>query len=139
MRQGRRTSRRIVMVTTDRNGLHHPILDGRYDGSSQAQRTVEGLRSKTLELLEYGYWGYFSDLHHEPAGQTILATRSVTFSVTPHLVRLPHLPSAVALHCHLQTVTSMTDCRSHDGPSCRFVMKIREVAPVPIFQEFMCF
>ena len=25
-------------------------LDGRYDGSSQAQRSVEGLRFKTLEL-----------------------------------------------------------------------------------------
>ncbi|TMW96758.1 hypothetical protein EJD97_006840 [Solanum chilense] len=34
---------------------------------------------------------------------------------------------------------SMTDHRSHDGPSCRFVMKIREVVLVPIFQEFKCF
>ncbi|TMW88889.1 hypothetical protein EJD97_017946 [Solanum chilense] len=34
---------------------------------------------------------------------------------------------------------NVTDLRSHDGPSCRFVMKIREVAPVPIFQEFKCF
>ncbi|TMX04338.1 hypothetical protein EJD97_009701 [Solanum chilense] len=34
---------------------------------------------------------------------------------------------------------SVTDRRSHDGPSCRFFMKIREVAPVPIFQEFKCF
>ena len=31
------------------------------------------------------------------------------------------------------------DLRVHDGPSCRFVMKIREVVPVPIFQEFKCF
>ena len=31
-------------------------LDGKYDRSSQAQRSVEGLRSKTLKLLEYGYW-----------------------------------------------------------------------------------
>ena len=35
--------------------------------------------------------------------------RSITLSVTPHLVRLPHLPSAAALRCHLWTVTSMTD------------------------------
>ena len=35
--------------------------------------------------------------------------RSVTFSVTPHLVRLLHLPSAIALRCHLRIVTSMTD------------------------------
>ncbi|TMW83652.1 hypothetical protein EJD97_001074 [Solanum chilense] len=27
----------------------------------------------------------------------------------------------------------------HDGPSCWFVMKIREVIPVPKFQEFKCF
>ena len=49
-------------------------LDGRYDGSSQAQRSVEGLRSKTLELLEFGYWDYFSYLHNEPAGWTVMAT-----------------------------------------------------------------
>ncbi|TMX03919.1 hypothetical protein EJD97_012987, partial [Solanum chilense] len=30
---------------------------------------------------------------------------------------------------------NVTDRRIHDGPSCRFVMKITEVAPVPIFQE----
>ena len=34
-------------------------LDGWYDGSSEAQRSVEGLRFKTLKLLEYGYWDYF--------------------------------------------------------------------------------
>ena len=70
----------------DRHGLRHPILDeissaslfitldGRYDGSLAAQRSVEGLRSKTLELLEYWYWDYFSDLHDEPAGRTVMAT-----------------------------------------------------------------
>ena len=42
MRLGRRTSWRIVVVTTDRNGLRRPIssaalfitLDGKYDGPS---------------------------------------------------------------------------------------------------------
>ena len=34
---------------------------------------------------------------------------------------------------------NVTDHRSHDCPSCRFVMKIREEVPVPIFQEFKCF
>ena len=29
--------------------------------------------------------------------------------------------------------------RFYDGPSCRFVMKFREVIPVPIFQELKCF
>ena len=35
--------------------------------------------------------------------------RTVTSFVTPHLVRLPHLPSAAALLCHLRTVTSTMD------------------------------
>ncbi|TMW85639.1 hypothetical protein EJD97_022779 [Solanum chilense] len=29
--------------------------------------------------------------------------------------------------------------RAYDGPSCRFVMKFREVIPVPRFQELKCF
>ncbi|TMW98329.1 hypothetical protein EJD97_004185 [Solanum chilense] len=33
---------------------------------------------------------------------------------------------------------SMTVRHVYDGPSCRFVMKFREVVPVPIFQEFKC-
>ncbi|TMW88995.1 hypothetical protein EJD97_017788 [Solanum chilense] len=33
----------------------------------------------------------------------------------------------------------VTDLRSLDGLSCWFVMKIREVVPVPKFQEFKCF
>ena len=49
-------------------------FDDRYEGSSQAQRSVEGLCSITLELLEFGYWDYFSDLHDEPAGRTIMDT-----------------------------------------------------------------
>ena len=85
------------------------ILDSRYDGYSLAQRYVEGLRSKTLELLKYGYWTtsliFMTNPQHRPAW----IRRSVTLSVTSHLVRLPHLPSAAALHCHLRTVTSMTD------------------------------
>ena len=35
--------------------------------------------------------------------------RSVTHSVTPHLVKIPHLPSAAALRCHVRTVTSTTN------------------------------
>ena len=33
----------------------------------------------------------------------------------------------------------VTVCRVYNGLSCRFVMKFREVVPVPIFQEFKCF
>ena len=77
--------RRTVVDTTDRRGLRRPILgaisspaffiplDGKYDGPSWAQWSVEGLRSKTLQLLESGYWDHFSDLHDEPAGRTVIA------------------------------------------------------------------
>ena len=34
---------------------------------------------------------------------------------------------------------SMTVRRVYDGPSCRFVMKFREVIPVPRFQELKYF
>ncbi|TMW88280.1 hypothetical protein EJD97_018772 [Solanum chilense] len=34
---------------------------------------------------------------------------------------------------------SVTDHRIHDGPSCRFIMKIIELVSVPIFQEFKFF
>ncbi|TMW80804.1 hypothetical protein EJD97_014952 [Solanum chilense] len=33
----------------------------------------------------------------------------------------------------------VTDHRSHDGPSCWFAMKFREVVPVPKLQKFKCF
>ena len=75
---GRRTSRRIVVVTTDRHGLCRPILMQFLlllsSLPSTAQRSVEGLRSKTLQLFEYGYWDYFSELHDEPAGWTVIDT-----------------------------------------------------------------
>ena len=32
-----------------------------------------------------------------------------------------------------------TVCRVYDGPSCRFIMKFREVIPVSIFKELKCF
>ena len=49
-------------------------LNGKYDGSSLTRRSVDGLRSKTLKLLEYGYLDYFSKLHDEPAGLTVMDT-----------------------------------------------------------------
>ena len=63
-------------------------LDVKYDGSSQTRRSVEGLRSKTLKLLEYGYWDYFSELQDEPAGRTVTVTTDLRGLVTPHLVNL---------------------------------------------------
>ena len=111
------------MVTTDRHGLHRPILvqfllllsslHGKYDRSSQTRRSVEGLCFTTLKLLEYGYWDYFSELHDEPAGRTVIDTTDRHKLRNPHLVRLPHLPSAAALRCHLRTVASTMDRHKH--------------------------
>ena len=84
-------------------------LDGRYDGSSQEQRSVKDLCFKTFELLEFGYWttslNFMTNLHDGPSW----IIRSVMHSVTPHLVRIPHLSSAAALRCQLRTVTGTTN------------------------------
>ncbi|TMW94112.1 hypothetical protein EJD97_010729, partial [Solanum chilense] len=87
------------------------ILDGRYDKSSYTQRYVEGLRSITLKLLEFGYWDYFSDLHDEPAVWTIMAT---TVRHTLHNPTPGHTsPSSFS---SFTTIPPM-DCQRQDGPS----------------------
>ncbi|TMW83610.1 hypothetical protein EJD97_001219, partial [Solanum chilense] len=122
-RLDRRTMRRIVVVMTDRHGLRRPILDaissaalfitldGRYDGSSQVQRSVEGLRSKTLELLEYGYWDYFSELHDELAGRTVMDT------TVRHAFRNPTLGQTSPYSFSSYTTLPPTDRHEHDAPS----------------------
>ncbi|TMW84860.1 hypothetical protein EJD97_024232, partial [Solanum chilense] len=82
-------------------------LDGRYYGSSHAQRSVEGLRSKTLELLEFGYWDYFSDLHDEPAGQTVM-TKTVR-----HALRNPTLGQNSSSSFSSCTTMQPTDRHEH--------------------------
>ena len=111
------------MVTTDHHGLRHPIpvqfllllffitLDGKYDGPSQAQRSVEGLRYKTLQLLEYGYWDYFSELHDEPAGRTVIDTTN------RHGLRNPTLGQTYPSSFSSCTMLTLTDRHEHDGPS----------------------
>ncbi|TMW83005.1 hypothetical protein EJD97_003368, partial [Solanum chilense] len=123
MRMDRRTSRWIVVVTTDRHGLRRPILDeissaalfitldGRYDGFLRAQRSVEGLHSKTLKHFEYGYWGYFSDLHDEPTGRTVMAT------TVCHVFRNPTLGQTSPSSFSSCTTLPPTDRRKHDGAS----------------------
>ncbi|TMW84932.1 hypothetical protein EJD97_024113, partial [Solanum chilense] len=86
-------------------------LDGRYDGSSQAQRSVEGLRSKTLELLEYGYWDYFSELHDETAGRTVMDT------TVHHAFRNPTLGKTSPYSFSSCSMLPPTDRHEHDGPS----------------------
>ncbi|TMW81140.1 hypothetical protein EJD97_011605, partial [Solanum chilense] len=122
-RLDRWTSRRIIVVTTDGHALRRPILDkisfvalfitldGRYDRSLRARRSVEGLRSKTHELLEYGYWGYFSDLHDEPAGRTVMAT------TVRHIFRNPTLGKTSPSSFSSCTTLPPTDHNKHNGPS----------------------
>ncbi|TMW82654.1 hypothetical protein EJD97_005469, partial [Solanum chilense] len=122
-RLDQRTSRRIVVVTTDRLGLRRPILDAissdalfitpddRYDGSSQAQWSVNGLRSKTLELLEYRYCDYFSELYDEPVGRTVMDT------MVRHTFRNPTLGQTSLSSFSNCTTLPPTDRHEHDGPS----------------------
>ncbi|TMW95434.1 hypothetical protein EJD97_008837 [Solanum chilense] len=87
------------------------ILDDRYDGSSPEQRSVEGLRSITLELLEFGYWDYFSDLHDKPAGRTVMTTTVRQALCNPTLGQTS--PSSFSNFTTMQP----TYCHGHDGPS----------------------
>ncbi|TMX00502.1 hypothetical protein EJD97_000688, partial [Solanum chilense] len=120
-RLGRRTSRWVVVVTTGHHGLRRPILCKFFycslhyprwhvDGS-QAQRSVEGLYSITIELLEFRYWDYFSDLHDEPAGQTIMAT------TVRHALRNPTLCQTSPSSFSSFTTMPPTDRHGHDRPS----------------------
>ncbi|TMX00274.1 hypothetical protein EJD97_001096, partial [Solanum chilense] len=122
MRLGRRTSRWVVVVTMGRHGLRRPILensssalfitlDSRYDGSSHSQRSVKGLRSITLDLLEFGYWDYFSDLHDEPEGRTVMAT------MVRHALRNPTLGETSPSSFRSFTMMPPTDRHRLDGPS----------------------
>ena len=72
---------------------------------------TDRLRSKTLKLLEFGYWDYFFDLHDELVGWTVMATTVRYGFRNPTLGQTSYLPSAAALRCHLRIVTRMTDPR----------------------------
>ena len=86
-------------------------LDGRYDGSSEEERSVEGLRSKTIELLEFGYWDYFSELHDEPAGRTVIDTTDC------HGLRNPTLGQTSPSSFSSYTTMQPTDRHMHGAPS----------------------
>ncbi|TMW91175.1 hypothetical protein EJD97_014679, partial [Solanum chilense] len=86
-------------------------LDGRYDGSLQAQRSVEGLHSKRLKLLEFGYWDYLSELHDEQARRTIMAT------TVRHALRNPTLGQTSPSSFSFCTTVPPMDRHGHDEPS----------------------
>ena len=116
-------------LTTDRRGHNGPswtpsshtyaissaalftTLDGKYDGPSQAQRSVESLRFKTLQLLEYGYWDYFSELYDERAGRTVIDTMDC------HKLRNPTLGETFSSSFSSFTTLTPADRHKHDGPS----------------------
>ena len=86
-------------------------LDDRYDGSSQAQRSIEGLRSITLELLEFWYWDYFFDLHGKPARLTVMDT------TVHHALRNPTLGQNSPFFFSSYTTMPTSDRHGHDEPS----------------------
>ena len=108
---------------TDRRGFRRPILgaissaaffiplDGKCDGPSQARRSVEGLRYKILQLLEFGYWDHFSDLHDGPAGRTVMAMTD------RHKLRNPTLGQTSPSSFSSFSTLPPTDRHKHDGPS----------------------
>ncbi|TMW89997.1 hypothetical protein EJD97_016317, partial [Solanum chilense] len=122
-RLGRRTSRQIIVVTTGRHGLRRPILVQfllllsslpSMTGMTDCHRhngPSGGLCSITLELLEFGYWDYFSDLHDEPAGRTIMA------ATIRHALRNPTLGQTYPSSFSSCTMMPPTDRHGHDGPS----------------------
>ena len=116
LRDGSSSSRRdfidsVVPYFENSSAALFSSLDGRYDGLSQAQRSVEGLHSIKLELLEFGYWDYFYDHHAEPSGRTVMATKvrhalcNLTLGQTS--------PSSFSIF----TMMPPTDRHKHDGPS----------------------
>ena len=83
-------------------------INGKYDRSSQTQLSIEGLRSKTLKLLEYGYMDYFSELHDEPAGWTVIDT------MDRHGLRNPTLGQTCPCPFSSCTMLPPTDRHKHD-------------------------
>ena len=68
------------MVTTDRHGLCRPILmqfllllSSLPSTASMTDCHRHNGQSR-VQLLEYGYWDYFSELHDKPTRRTIIDT-----------------------------------------------------------------
>ena len=118
MRLGRQTTRRIIVVTMDRHGLPHPILvqfllllSSFPSTASMTDRHRHNGPSRVFVPKHINSWNlgtgvtslnFTMNLQDGPSKPR----RTVTSFVIPHLVRLPHLPSAATLRCHLRTVTS---------------------------------
>ena len=115
------------MVTTDRHRFRRPILvkfllllsllpstvgmtdRHRHNGPSRVSVP------KHLNSWNLGTWTTSLIFMTNQQDRPSWLRRSVTYSVTPDFVRLPHLPSAAALRCHLRTVKSLTKRTSSVG------------------------
>ena len=142
------TSWWIVIITTDRHGLRRPILvqgllqfssspstEGmtyhhRHNGPSRVSVSKHlnswNLGTRTTSLI------FMTNQQDGPAWLRL----SVTLSVTPNLVRLPHLSSATALRCHLRTVTSMKD--RHKLRGWYFSVFLAQKPPHLSFRQIFC-
>ena len=115
------TAGRAVIDSTDRRGLRRPILVQflllLFSFPSTASMTGHHRHngpSRVFVLKHFNSWNLgtgITSLIFTKNLQDGLSEprRTVTSFVIPHFVKLPHLPSAAALRCHLQTVTSTTD------------------------------
>ncbi|TMW84000.1 hypothetical protein EJD97_000268 [Solanum chilense] len=92
-------------------------LDGRYDGSSQALRSVEGLRSITLKLLEFGYWTTsMISTKNQKDGPSWLR-RSVMATTVRHALHNPRLVQTSPSSFSSFTTMPPTHHHRHDEPS----------------------
>ena len=110
------------MGTTDRHGLRRPILVQFFLMLSSLSSTADmadihrhnGLSRvsvpKHLNSWNLGTRTTSLNFMTNQQDGSFWIQRSITHSVTPHLVRVPHLPSAAALRRHLWTVTGTTNC-----------------------------
>ena len=64
-----------------------------------------------VQLLEYGYWDYFSELHDKPTRRTIIDTTD------RHKLRNPTLGQTSPSSFSSCTTLPPTDRHKHDGPS----------------------
>ena len=103
---GLRSAWQIVVVTTDRHGLRRPILM-----QFLLLLFFITLDGKTLQLSEYVYWDYFSELHDEPAGRTVVDTTN------RHKFRNPTLGQTSPSSFSSCTMMPPTDHHGHDEPS----------------------
>ncbi|TMW98089.1 hypothetical protein EJD97_004517, partial [Solanum chilense] len=118
---GRRTSRRIVVVTTDRYGLRRPILvqflillsslSSTADMTDHHRHNGPSRVSVLKHLNSWKYWYYFFELHDEPAGRTVINT------TVRHALRNPTLCQISPSSFSSCTTMPPTDRHGHDEPS----------------------